>query len=39
MSAGKDWFPGFIKRKDDIALRKPEGLYKARAQGMSKKAV
>jgi hypothetical protein len=39
MSAGKDWFAGFMKRNDDIALRKPEGLSKARARGMNKKAV
>jgi hypothetical protein len=39
MSAGKDWLAGFMKRNDDIALRKPEGLPKARAQGMNKKAV
>jgi hypothetical protein len=31
MSAGKDWFAGFMKRNDDIALRKLEGLSKARA--------
>jgi hypothetical protein len=28
-----------LKRNDDIALRKPEGLSKARAQRMKKKAV
>jgi hypothetical protein len=39
MSAGKDWFAGFIKINDDIALRKPEVSSKARAQGMNKKAV
>jgi hypothetical protein len=39
MSAGKDWFAGFMKSNDDIALRKPESLSKARAQGMNKKAV
>jgi hypothetical protein len=27
MFAGKDWLAGFMKRNDDIALRKPEGLY------------
>jgi hypothetical protein len=39
MSAVKDWFAGFMKSNDDIALRNPEGLSKARAQGMNKKAV
>jgi hypothetical protein len=39
MSADKDWFAGFMKRNYDIALRKPEGLSKARAQGMNKKTV
>jgi hypothetical protein len=39
MSANNDWFTGFMKRNDDIALRKPEGLSKARVQGMNKKAV
>jgi hypothetical protein len=38
MSAGKDWFAGFMKRNYDIALRKPQD-SKARAQGMNKKAV
>jgi hypothetical protein len=38
MSAAEDWFAGFKKINDDIALRKPEGLSKARAQGMNKKA-
>jgi hypothetical protein len=39
MSAGKDWFAGFMKSNDDISFRKPEGLSKARVQGMNKKAV
>jgi hypothetical protein len=39
ISAVKDWFAGFMERNDDIALRKPEGLSKVRAQGMNKKAV
>jgi hypothetical protein len=39
MSAGNYWFSGFIKRNDDIALRKPEGLSNARAQRMNKMAV
>jgi hypothetical protein len=39
MSADKDWFAAFTKSNDDIALRKPEGLSKARAQGINKKAV
>jgi hypothetical protein len=33
------WFAGFLKRNDDVALRKPEGLSKARAQGMNMKAI
>ena len=39
MMAGKDWFTNFLKRNKDISLRKPQSLSKARAEGMSKKAV
>jgi hypothetical protein len=39
ISAGKDWFAGFMKRNDDVALRKLEVLSKARAQEINKKAV
>jgi hypothetical protein len=35
---GKDWFSGFLKR-NDIALRKPEGLSRERAQVTNQKAV
>jgi hypothetical protein len=37
MSAGRDWFAGFMERNGNIALRKPEGLSRARAQGKIKK--
>lgn len=37
--AGADWFAGFMKRNPDISLRKPEGLSKARASGLTKEAV
>jgi hypothetical protein len=37
MSADRDWFAGFMKGNDDIALRKPEGLSRARVQGKIKK--
>jgi hypothetical protein len=36
MSAGKDCVARFMKRNHDIALRKPEGLSIARAQGVNK---
>jgi hypothetical protein len=39
MSACEDWFACFMKRNDDIALRKLEGLSKAKVQRMNKKAV
>ena len=29
--AGKDWFSAFLTRNGDIAVRKPEGLSRARA--------
>jgi hypothetical protein len=35
---GKDWFSGFLKR-NYIALRKPEGLSRERAQVTNQKAV
>jgi hypothetical protein len=37
--AGKDWFTAFLKRNRDISLRIPEGLSKARAEGMNRKVV
>lgn len=38
--AGKDWFLSFMKRhKDEVSLRKPEALSKARAMGLNQKAV
>ena len=37
--AGKDWFSAFLTRNGDIAVRKPEGLSRARAQGLNHKAV
>ena len=39
MCAGKDWFSAFLTRNGDIAVRKPEGLSRARAQGLNHKAV
>jgi hypothetical protein len=36
---GKDWFSPFLKRNGDMALRKPKGLSRARAQGLNHKAV
>jgi hypothetical protein len=34
VSASVDLFTGFMKRNDDVALRKPEGLSSSRAQGI-----
>ena len=36
--AGRDWFSGFLKR-NDIALRKPEGLSRERAPVTNQKVV
>jgi hypothetical protein len=36
---GKDWFTAFLKRNVDISLRTPEGLPKARAEGMNRKVI
>ena len=38
-AAGADWFTGFMKRHSDLALRKPQGLSRARAEGMNKSVV
>ena len=37
-AAGKDWYLSFCKR-NNLSLRKPEGLSKARAAGFNKEAV
>jgi hypothetical protein len=39
MCAAKDCFSAFLKTSGDIALRKPEGLSTARAQGLNEQAV
>jgi hypothetical protein len=39
MCAGKDWFSAFLTRNGDIAVRKPEGLWRAIAQGLNYKAL
>lgn len=38
MCADKDWFSRFMKNRD-AALRKPEGLSRAIAQGLNHRAV
>lgn len=39
MCVGKDWSSGFLKINGDIALKKPEGLWRTSAQGLNNKAV
>jgi hypothetical protein len=39
MCAGKDWFSASLKTNGEMALRKPEGLSRARAQEMNNKTV
>jgi hypothetical protein len=38
MSAGKDWFSGFLKINEDIVLKKSESLSRGRAQALNKTA-
>ncbi|KAJ4452001.1 hypothetical protein ANN_03487 [Periplaneta americana] len=37
--AGVDWFRAFLKRNSGLSLRKPEGLSRARAEGLCKEEV
>lgn len=37
--AGPDWFSAFMKRHPELSLRKPENLSRARAEGLTQKAV
>lgn len=37
--AGIDWFRAFVKRHTHLSLRKPEGLSRARAEGLNKAEV
>jgi len=37
--AGEDWLSSVMKRHPNLSLRNPEGLSRARAEGISKKAV
>ena len=35
--AGIDWFRAFMRRHENLSIRKPEGLSRARAQGLNRR--
>lgn len=37
--AGQDWFHRFMKRNKELTIRKPEGLSRARIDGMKREKV
>lgn len=37
--AGEDWFHRFLQRNEQLSIRKPEGLSRARINGMTKEKV